>query len=429
MNRREILIGTVLAAWLLGAPAWKAHGQEEKCAGPDGRVDGGQPDAGETGAREFYGIGTGSGIDTGSIDMPPWRCSLSGRVVVAGKPRSGIRVVAASSSSLGRMKTTVTRPGGWYLLEGLDCGPHTVSATSPRLFGSGVVFACMCQGDNHIANFDLAPAEVRVTGRVYGPTGRPVEGAMVRVERPVRPPSEAVQSLVPTNHSGRFELWLPRGASGFIVSAEAPGHCSQVKQVLPARAPIELSLRLLRHSQEVGLVSAGIMSLKSRPQVFVELINSDGTVERSVVEVLIRPFKFAFESGSRPGRVGAWHKERGWALAELAAQKEPAEKQRPFIPLKLKPGRTITGTIKLQDGTPVAQGRVAFECRPTPLWDVVVADEQGAFNIPNLPPDDEVHLVAWDDDRPWKKRVVKLNAGQTQAEVILVPSTSGPRFP
>jgi len=353
------------------------------------------------------------------------RCTLTGTVKVEGAPRSGVALTLASWYASKWNQSTVSGQGGAFGFSEVRYGPWSVATTQARLFGKGVKVECEEDGQALSADLELAAAEVHVLGRVTDVDGNPLDGTKVEIEQQLSHQGLNEMSLPPVSPDGRFEVWLPRDARGYAATAEAPGHLGEAKGIPTDRDLVEVVFRLRRESLIHGLV-LGPDGPRAGCEVHVKHENPGGSVTLTSMETDPQG-RFSIPTG--PGKVtlGVWDREVGWAFAEIPARDEAGDVDE--VVLRLQPGKTITGVIVLQGGKPVPLGRVHFYCQPTPISEVVQADLQGAFTIPNLPPADKVHLEAWDDARPWKDRGIVLEPGQTRAEVILIPAPDGQEAP
>lgn len=78
------------------------------------------------------------------------------------------------------------------------------------------------------------PAIYHLTGRVFGPSGRPLPGATLSVK--------GTGTVVSTDAAGRFSLELPAQTASTLVAGYA-GYADQLLQVAPNQPPLSVSLR------------------------------------------------------------------------------------------------------------------------------------------------------------------------------------------
>ncbi len=89
----------------------------------------------------------------------------------------------------------------------------------------------------------LMADEVTITGRVIGPDGEAIEGAVVRVATDYRAPVQAVLAETTVGEDGAFVLTFTDEAAGdqYVIAAEAEGYVTSGERVEPG-AEIELRL-------------------------------------------------------------------------------------------------------------------------------------------------------------------------------------------
>jgi hypothetical protein len=418
-----------------GAPRGEGKGAPERRLNGERGPAGAEPDAAAPLGAE--GAGRAGAVDGGARTpeeaaeeaeaerLRAIRCTVTGTVKVLGTPRSGVALTLASWIGPKWNQAAVTGAGGTYSFSEVRYGPWSVATTQARLFGKGVKVECDEDGQALTADLELSAADVRVLGRVTDRDGNPLDRTVVEIERQTS--HQALDEMIrpPVSPDGRFEVWLPRDAQDYSATAEAPGHVGEAKGIPTDRDQVELVFRLRRESLIHGVV-LGPDGPRAGCEVHVQHENPGGSVTLTSMEADAQG-QFSIPTG--PGKVtlGAWDREVGWAHADLPARQETDDVH--DVVLRLQPGKTITGVIELQSGKPVPMGRVHFYCEPTPISEVVQADLQGVFTLPNLPPADKVHLQAWDDARPWAERGLVLEPGQTEAEVILVPAPDGQEAP
>ncbi len=309
-----------------------------------------------------------------------------------------------------------TGPAGTFELPAVSAGVYKLSAHKDEAQSLAAVARCQTDGQRIEVELALRAAAVHVFGTVGDTEGTPLAEATVLARRDTITRRARRSALpVPVAADGRFDLHLPD--SEFQIVADAPGHHSWVDDLPEDRKAVELHIRLTRLSLLRGVV-LGPQGPQADVIVHVRTSNENGSGQ-SGSTLTDAEGRFAKECGPGLAKVFAWDRER-WDYTEVPPRRQGSDP--PEVLLELKPGRTLTGTVQLENGQPVPLARVSCHSMPTGVGGVLQADGHGLFTYKGLPPSDE-KIDCWclDDRRPFAERVVTITADQDQVELLLVP--------
>jgi protocatechuate 3,4-dioxygenase beta subunit len=316
---------------------------------------------------------------------------------------------------------------GEFAFNDLEPGTYRVGARKDRLVGlSRSVSVSMAQAASKV-DVEVTPGFV-VAGRVLSGQGKPVAGARVQLFKD-RPPFERPMFVKSGSDGGfRLEGVLP---AQFRLEVSADGHARARQELAVAADVLDLAIALGPGAVVQGRVSGGDGKPLEGVAVELQVRTRDQAMMGGVTERTTSGADGSFALGGLPAgelRLSAQHPQHG--IGAITGETLAAGEQK-TLALRLAPGGSIAGTVKLDDGQPAAGARVeAMAMGGGGRWnDVTGAD--GAYKLTGVSAG-KITVVAapgargvtWSSqDRPDQKTVA-LGEGQHQTGVDLVVAGS-----
>ncbi len=299
---------------------------------------------------------------------------------------AGLRVWAypegGAGSVLAALATAVTDGSGRFEIDGLAAAVHLVRAAPPNGGASGAGRVRVPQS----APFDLVVDPCRIVGTVREtPSMEPVEGALVRV-------SGSANAEARSGPDGRYEIaLLLRGVfvpkptvqmADFVLAPESAPGPNDPGLFFGAGRTVEHDLLVTRAARLTGRVTcrgapvpgATVTMNARRPSRRGAVTDGEG---RYSIDGL--PPAPVLLSAKAPWGASVPNQHQRWmdfvngedveGAVHLAAGVETVHD------IDLVPGATVTGTVRLVDGTPAVGAVVAS------AFDTVAADAVGNFRI------------------------------------------------
>jgi len=357
--------------------------------------------------------------------------SLEGTVrdATTGQPVAGARVEArergiapVADDPLAGVIEAVSDAKGHYRLDGLRDALHVLSVGAKgygRAFKTGIA-------PGRTVRFHLSPG-VSLSGTVWGPQRKPVEGALVQAERELPGPSRLRPEV--SDAQGRFEVvgitpgpyrlvvrhkdHAPTVVSGVYVEATADSRGDVVMD-----RPVPLIGRLVGpepESKVVGSVTVTEIDGKRTPISLFDVLRADTDADGRFRLDALGPGDHVLEvtaSGYTSRRVEV--SVRAGARADAGD-------------IALEVGLAIRGKVKEKGGAPIADARIEAipSARPMPLRATSPRDARseadGSFAVAGL------------DPGPYRLRVLapgfaeverRAEAGAERVEVLLSPGAT-----
>ncbi len=346
------------------------------------------------------------------------RCKVRGKITRDGKPDAGVKILLHKRYGIGEFTSTTSDELGTFHFDELRHGRYAVNAHLKNAFAKGVMIHCDAEDKEIPVELEIRKVGVHVTGRVSDNEGNPLAGAYLQVAKQDHPKDNLDGLVLPVPPEGRYEIWLPVDEHEFCIVGSAPGHQSHIKTVPKNKSAVVLDFRLSRESVlrgEVvgpsGLVKGvKVAALHKRPDG-TGYISSDKTDARG---------RFSIETSEAQVTLSAYSAKDGWAYQVLPPRQEGTDLE--WILLELKPGREITGTVRLANGNRVPLAEVHFYCEKAAISGIAKADTQGDFKISNLPTGQIIMAGPWGDKRPYEDRYTEIPPEQSTVELVLHPS-------
>lgn len=287
---------------------------------------------------------------------------VAGRVLTAeGAPVAGAGVHVSGSDAYPEGKTD---GDGVYRISGAEPGERSVVARHPR-FGDGGLTVEIRPGENRV-DLTLEPRnERKLSGRVVGPDGEPVQGARVEIQNN---PFEHASAY--TLQDGSFTL-STRGADHFELLATKPGYSpARLDDWSVAGAGEGLELRLGRTS---GL-SGRILGVATEDLPRVEILATE--------EQRLQRRGFASPDGVY--RIlelspGSWHVSARLGSRSVEARVEIRPGEEEVLDLSLPLVSEVSGRVVGAEGEPIAGAYVKLASPAAELWGATEVD--GSFSI------------------------------------------------
>lgn len=348
-------------------------------------------------------------------------CSIEGTVRVDGKPqanaavhlfpmRGGGRFVPGESGPIG------TDVDGRFRIADIVGNKYRLTATVAGASAKGAWIDCQNDGEVIEAVLDLEPAAIHVSGLVTDLQGSPLAQSSIVARRLTLNMKSFHQArAVPVGADGGFDFWLPDPK--FEIVGGAVGYHGHVLGIPKERQEVELIFRLEPLSLLNGIV-IGPEGPQADVMVAASTKNQDGSsVMNSVTSG--PDGRFTVECGPGEADVTAWDK-KSWAHRVVPPRQEGTDAQ--DVTLELRPGRTLTGRVHLEDGSPAPMAEVGCHSLPTGVGGVVQTNMQGIFEVGGLPPGEPAMVFCLRDKRPFQERMLTVPADQPQVDVLFVPS-------
>ncbi len=345
------------------------------------------------------------------------RCKVRGKITRDGRPAAGVKILLHDAFEAGEFTSTISDGQGTFRFDGLGHGTYVVTAQQKQAFAKGTLARCDAEEKEIPVELEILKAGVRVTGTVNDHDGNPLAGAQLSIGCQDHPKDIRSKSLLPVPPDGRYEIWVPDGDLEYLVTAYAPGHQAELGTVPKNQSEVVLDFRLTRLNVVRGEV-VGPKGLVVGIKVRARHQHPDGTAG-SFFDMSDARGRFEIEFGDGKITLSAWSPSEGWAFKPLPPHRAGEDVER--VLLELKPGRTITGTMRLQDGSRVPMAEVHFYCDAASFSGTVQADNQGDFAITQLPPGLVIHACPWHDKRPFTGRYTEIPPEQSTVELVLHP--------
>ncbi len=348
------------------------------------------------------------------------QCMITGTVLREDRPVAGATVRLFARQADGDylpadLQPLTTGPEGAFSLPEVSGGIYKLTAFKDEEHALAAVVHCQLDGQRLEADLALQPAAVHVFGTLGDTEGTPLADATILARRDTITRQARRTALpIPLAADGRFDFHLPD--SDFQIVADAPGHHSWVRSLPAGETEVEFAIRLTRLSLLRGMV-LGPQGPQADVIVHVRTSNENGSGQ-SGSTLTDAEGRFAKECGPGLAKVFAWDRER-WAYTEVPPRRQGSDP--PEVVLELEPGRTLTGTVQLENGQLVPLARVSCHSMPTGVGGVLQADGHGHFTYKGLPNDEKIDCWCLDDRRPFAERVVTITADQDHVELLLVP--------
>lgn len=348
--------------------------------------------------------------------------------VIALRGAAGMRLskwLEADSFPLPGAEDVTARDGGFQITN-LPPGPIRLQAAAPGFVTSISAEANLKSGqflkDLHL----VLPRSVPINGQVISTDGEPIEGATIRSVYEPQGSTEAI-----SNSSGHFALELPAGASRVRIAATAPGFgqyqqslkSSQQQQLQQNQQPLEIRLAEIQplhgvvldfNSNPIAGASVALFE-QSRMRLarFAPELSSALNQTTSGTDGRFELAVDATQTADRRLRVVAWADghfadSSGTLRFEQRGGKVPDGLSKDII-LRLQPGSVISGSVRDESGSVVANARVhlrrhggvgksaglaaSLSTRDGEIVAVASANAVGGFAFPDLAPG-EYHLEA-----------------------------------
>jgi 5-hydroxyisourate hydrolase-like protein (transthyretin family) len=390
--------------------------------GPGGRSDSGGPGAtaGASGGQPAGG-GGGEEAPAGQGKEAKRTCTIEVTVRVQGEAREGIRVELVRDGNRGRypakLMTSATKQDGVASFEGVTPGGWKALAVLEG-YTQAKARLLVCGGKDELMkdSADLRRAAVLVFGQITDRGGTPLADSYLEAGKAGLPSDYREILLASVDAEGRYRIWLPDDTQNYRILAGSVGHEMAVKGIPPHESRVELNFKLLRYSVINGTV-----------------IGPDGPVPKADLIIQNKPGKstvitkngqaddhgrFALEVGPSQVKVAA-HKGDLWGAISLPA---PAEGKDVYgIVIRMKSGRKLTGTVRLQSGAPAAQVTVAVFEKESAVHTHATTDDRGRFEIDGLPPDRILRLFPLNDKRRPPFLMQEVAPDEDHVEVLFVP--------
>ncbi len=345
------------------------------------------------------------------------RCKVRGKITREGKPAAGVKILLREAFEAGEFTSTTSDEQGTFHFDGLGHGTYAVTAQLKQAFAKGALARCDAEEKEIPVELEILKAGVRVTGTVSDHVGNPLADAQLSIGLQDHPKDIRSKSLLPVPPDGRYEIWVPDGDLEYLVTAHAPGHQAELGTVPRNQSEVVLNFRLTRYSMVRGEV-VGPRGLVAGIRVMARHQHPDDTAG-IISETTDARGRFEIEFGDGKITLSAWSPTEGWAFKPLPPHRAGEDVER--VLLELKPGRTITGTTRLQDGSRVPMAEVHFYCDAASFSGTVQADNQGDFAITHIPPGLAIHACPWHDKRPFSERYIEIPPEQNTLELVLHP--------
>jgi hypothetical protein len=307
--------------------------------------------------------------------------SIVGRVVAAGAPVPGARVLLAPDAG-GPMRETVTRAGGGFAFGGLGAGRYAIRAVAADTASAAARGIEAREGPvTTPVELVMSPGRT-VTGRVIDDAGSALSDVPVRLETDTGTPGEdPLPTLVSSDRTGNFAVLV--SPAGYRLSASRPGYVLRRAPAVDAKGasvPVNVVLELVRGARVFGKVidPRGGAAAGARVRCLASAIE-DLTVQTG-------PLPLAAEAAALPSGAGralgstratAADREGRFAVDDLIPGRyrievahggaEPLRsdefvlapgERRDVGKLALQPGFPVTGRVVDESGSPIDAARV-----------------------------------------------------------------------
>jgi protocatechuate 3,4-dioxygenase beta subunit len=363
---------------------------------------------------------------TRDLRMSP-AARISGRVIERGtrKPVADAELwlmMARTGGGFGRPRDVKSDGDGNFAFNDLEPGTYRVGGRQGRMVGmSGPVSLALAQAARDV-EVEVHPG-FAISGRTVDGAGKPVAGARLDLYKD-QPPSERPM-FTKSDGDGqfRFEGVLP---AQFRLQARADGFAMARQQIKVAADVPKLDVKLTTETT----ISGRVTDEAGRP--------IEGALVNAQVRGLDRT-NFAYERATSAAdgsftvkgliagelTLSANHREHGGV--NLRDQKL-GEAEKKVVVLKLEPGGTLSGTVKLDDGRPAAGARIEAQMRNGGgRWNEV-AGPDGTYRLTGVPEGTVIVVAAvgpgmmWSsEDRPDQKSVAMAAREQKTGVDLVVP--------
>jgi protocatechuate 3,4-dioxygenase beta subunit len=244
--------------------------------------------------------------------------------------------------------------GGQFAFNDLDPGTYKVGARRGRLVGTSSSVSVATAQTAAEVEVEVDPGLV-VAGRVTSRAGAPVAGARLQLFKTQPPFERPVAAQSSSDGSFRLEGLLP---ASFRLEVGAERH-ARSRQELRVTADVNgLELKLDLGGSVVGRVLTAQDKAAEGATVSLQLAPRGPGMNRQVVERATSGPDGTFTVPELPAgelMLTAQHPDHGVASVK---DEKLAEAEHKVVTLKLAQGATVSGTVKLDDGSPAIGTRI-----------------------------------------------------------------------